>query len=647
MKPSLQRVVILAVAGAVGFALGALGWFQSAPKHTAGPDAEERSADPRSALSAGASKAAAFGSAGARETFDRMAAAVQNGNREQVLDALEIAFSDPTLPPVPTAVYRDALLERLGDVGGIREFLESSHFPASERPAVLGALVRSLAKKDAASAETFVHGVRAEDRAVAHRELMRAFGELDPKRGLTFLEKNPKLSQDTSALYSEWAERDPEAAATSALSSKTWGYGSGIHTVMSVWAGRDADAVKKWIETRPENERKSLERACFSGLASTDPKRALEELAARPELADESQAQLLGMNLATSVEEADEALNRLPPGQTRTRLISGMAQSLAENPEAALAWLDTLLPGEKEAAIGELFQGIGLQDPKGAFELASAKLEGAQRQQAILSIIGTWAQFDSDAAFEAITTKLDKENLASALSAFFSENSREGNLSSQLEQASKLGPENHRAVLRALGRGWGFRGGRDIPEEILSLGAEQKSAFAEGVLNRPPRLSAEQMTRLAAMIPLDRQGQYAEAIARPLAQADLSSAARFLASLPEGARRDTRSSAMNAVMEDWAYLDPGAATTFVDGLPPGSARDMAAQALAGQMRNFDLDGATRLAAGITKQAARNAVIEQLSRDWARVDAARGREFMTPLLKTDEDRRRAKALFGNP
>jgi hypothetical protein len=186
----------------------------------------------------------------------------------------------------------------------------------------------------------------------------------------------------------------------------------------------------------------------------------------------------------------------------------------------------------------------------------------------------------------------------------------------------------------------------DVWEHVSGLDRADQAAFAAGAMKESSYLSPSLATRVFAALSPDKQGEYARQIGQALSRTGLSDAAAFLSKLPEAGHAATKRQALLSVVHDWAYLEPGAAMGFVATLAVGETKDAATQTLAAQLRNFDLQAATQLVSTITTPTVREALIKQLANDWARVNPQRGRELIKPLLRSDEDRKQAAALWAH-
>jgi hypothetical protein len=379
-------------------------------------------------------------------------------------------------------------------------------------------------------------------------------------------------------------------------------------------------------------------------MAWSNPAAAVDLILSKPGLAGISSGEEIGRALGEDPAAAEAALARVPPGRFRTALINGVASELASDPETAVAWTESLLPGEREAALQGIFYLVGQTDPEAGFRLAVTKLDGAARETALSQMMESWARLDFDAAFTAATQSLDAGLVKKTLpnlymgSAFFLSSDPEGGIG----RLSDLDESVRADALRAVGEQLG-RSSMSASTDLLSaLDPSDRADFAEGLIAgayRNPELTIE----LAALLPVDRQLDRVRKISEAIAYGNPRGAAEFVLSLPDREGDTRKREALGSVVGEWVYEDPAAAEAFVRGLPAGPAKDAAARKLAGGLREFDLDAAARALGEISGAEARSAVIGELAREWARVDPQRGRVILEPLLRTAGERERAKAL----
>jgi hypothetical protein len=580
--------------------------------------------------------------------MDQLLAVLQSGSRPELLESLRQVVADRTLPPFLANIYRDALAERLAKLGAAEELLAPGVFPERDQAPIAAAVVRALAGTDRARAEKLLEGLPpGTSRQSATAAFLLALGEHDPAAGLAWIDAHPQSRESAGALFSGWVKVAPEAAAAAAF-AKGRDLESARMSVIYAWATKDPEAALQWLDGLPLPERRPVLQAYLQSLIMKDPSRALDVMA-RPEFNESFMGQWIGLVVATDAASATATVNRLPPGRGRSIVIRGIASSLSHDPEMALAWASTLLPGERDAAVGELFQTLGRDDPEAALSLASAKLDGPARKMALTSIIEGWAQMDFDAAFSGMTAKLDPATLREALPAVFRYHSFTSK-QDYIDQAAKIGMLDSQTqvdVWRELGKSEGMK----IHEKTLGflsrLTPANREAFTDGLMESSFQLPPKTFDQLSGMLSPDQRSKWAQNIARSFATTDPQKAANFLLTLPEGTQAGSKGPAAQDLVRQWAYTEPASAQAFVAALPAGDTRDHAAGALARELRYFDLDRATQVAAQVAGQKARSALIGDLADAWAQTNPERGRALLQPLLQSPEDKTRAAVLFGSP
>jgi hypothetical protein len=654
MKPFHRGILCAAGAGLAGLVLG----YATSPRNAArGVEFTSVTMGP------GASKAASSSSTGRQpllvslppeKFFDHALAVVLHGGKAETMSTLLELLADRSLPPVAADFYRNALVARLVHLGAAKELLDSRQFSTLDHQQVVVQVVRSLTETNADAALAVVKGLPVTERPQAVSAFLNELGQHDPKRGLALLEKDPAMRIGESSFLAGWAKVDPKAAAEEVFSEKADARGTDERmrkmSVIGAWAQDDPAAAWQWIASQPLNRRSSAQNSWLSVLAMTDPDAALEALATKPELNNifnSTMAQWIGLAVANNIEEANAAVAKVAPGAMRTELIDGLARSLSGQPVEAIAWMKTLLPGEQTQALDGLFMSLGLSDPEAALDLASHQLDGAQRHAAIGSVVAGWALRDFDTAFQTMLQKLSPEDLPAALSTIFRYHpvGSAAEEVAQIDAIEKLAPSSRASVLRAKGEASTIVMKDELLARVAQLSPEDRAAFATGAMERSFEISDGMASQLIGMLPAEEQAKHADEIGRLMSRTDPAGAAVFLAGLPEGPQAAAKRDALNNVVRGWAYLQPEAATAFVGQMPTGETKDKASRALALELRNFDLDAATRVAGATTTPQVRGDLIGQLAGAWARVDPERGRAAMQPLLQSDEDRRHAAALFS--
>lgn len=650
MATSWKAVIVGTVAGAVGLALGyistpggrmafSLGGSGSVTKGLGGKAcAEERNAKAGLARLPFASSV----------TQDRVIAAIEGGDPATLTQCLADVVTDASLPPILEGIYRDALVERLVKAGKFKEVI-GTKYPVADQGGILAAAVRAYTQVNPAAAEAAVKSMpTGHEKEAAMPALLNVLGKTDPKRGLALLASDTQAAFDAGAFYGCWAEVDPQTAVEAAFKQAGNSEIAQLSAV-TAWVTKDPQAAWQWIQKRPIDQRNEAIPAYIDGIIWNDPDSALREIGSKPELNQPYltyKAQWIGLALGSDVKTANAAVDQLPPGQARIELINGLAAALSGNPAEALAWTKSLLPGERENAIKEIFDRLGNADPERGFDAATRELDGPLRQKAQTAVLEVWMRDDPQAAISAAIRKLDRTTWDDVLPELlrWQDMSDAPTIEGEISMIRECDADTASKFFRAWGRSATRRSDSDPFQYTSKLSASERSAYAEGVIKDYFGLSPNAVNQTIEMLSPEARAKYAREIGESLSRTDLAGAAQFLAALPDGDQIGAKRRAMQDVVEKWAYTAPDQAIAFVGGLAAGETRDVASRTLVGQLTNFDLDAATRVAAMATTPKIRDGIITDLSRAWARVDPERGRAAMAPMLQTDHDRAQAAALF---
>jgi hypothetical protein len=650
MTASWKALIIGTAAGAVGLTLGYLS--TSGGRLALSTGAKElvtkRSEGNASSYDRDAKRRGALLPFASSVTQDRVIATIEGGDPAALTRCLDDVVADGSLPPIVQGIYRDALVERLVRAGKFKEVMEAK-YPASNQDPIRAAAVRAFTQIDPVAAEAAVKSMPVgHEKEIAMPSLLYVLGKSDPKRGLALIASDTQASFNVGSLFSGWAEVDPQAAVEAAFKP---GGNSDLAqmSAVSTWAENDPRAAWQWIEKQPMDRRNEALPGYFDAIARYDPSSALREIGSNAELNRPYltfRAQWIGLALGSDVKAANAAMDQLPPGTARTELVNGLAGALSGNPTEAIEWTKSLLPGEREGAINEIFRRLGITDPEQGLDAATRELDGSLRQKAQAAVLKGWVLDDPLAAISAAIKKLDKTTLDDVLPEIF----REQDLGDAptIEREISMIRESDAGTASRFFRAWGQiatrRSGFDPFQYASKLSPAERSAYAEGLIAGNFDLSPDAVKQTIEMLSPEAQAQRAREIGEALSRTDLAGAAQFLAALPDGNQVGAKRRAMQDVVEKWAYAAPDQAIAFVGGLAPGETRDLASRSLVGQLTNFDLDAATRVAATATTPKIRDGLISDLARAWARVDPAQGRAAMASMLQTDHDRAQAAALF---
>jgi len=642
----MRSAVILATAGLVGFGIG-LAVFPRPHVERDRPAAGDR-AQKVDAVGAAQSSAIVLPALGAPDFTARLGqllAGLKDAGKDALLAQLQQVSDDKSLLPELAAFCRKEIIGRLIERGDIQDAMAFGDVRQREEATQI--VVEKLASTDPARAEAMINdSLTPEQRSVATRALFSILGKTDPERGLKLLRSRPDLRSEGYSLFEGWAKKSPQVAAEAAIKLQRDTGAGFLHGAIYQWAADDPEAAAKWVETLPSDLRDPGRSACMNALVNKDPSAALDTLLAHPEFGTNF-ADWIGEKLGTDRASADALLSRVPPGEFRTRLIAGIANRMGQgDPAEVLAWTQTLLPGEQEAAVQSVFRySLAFNDPEAAMALASRYLKGSAATEAILSTASEWADNDFGSAFSAVTKYLHGDELKQAFPKLMRPDySIYGtDPAARFALFSKLAPDVKMAALRAIGTQWGMVEPGGPADSLAALAPDERAAFVEGWLRGVSNSSPQLTAKFIQWLPPEKQAQNATQISRSIASANPAAAGEFLLDLPGDP--NSRTPAMRELIGDWTYEDPAAATNFAARIPPGAAHDAVAIELARQLRTFDPDAATRQLAEISAAPARANFLREMCQTWNRVDPARGRSLLLASARSDDERKIITSALG--
>lgn len=248
-------------------------------------------------------------------------------------------------------------------------------------------------------------------------------------------------------VISSWAQIDPQGAVQAAMSIREAGIrGAAISSAVSAWANSDFDGALKYaIAEQDSTIRSDIFRSMSTG-QGIDRRKLLTAMIEHMPAGDNYQRTVSGLFndwARTMPAEAAAALNELPQGRLYSELTSRVASQWSENqtdkrelldwmrqlppgdarrnayrsafsqwssqnPQEALAALQTLSPEDRKNAIQAVGSGWSQRDPEAVIRWSAGIDDPAQRGDVIRNAIGQWARYSPEEASRYVQT-LPKE----------------------------------------------------------------------------------------------------------------------------------------------------------------------------------------------------------------------------------------------
>lgn len=318
--------------------------------------------------------------------------------------ALEQALALPTQGARHRAVYQVARVWARNDPGGA--FAHGLTIAdLRQRSAFLESVVGHWVGDDPRSALDAVRSLpSAGDRdRLLHNAIYHLAG-LDPRQAFEVAASLEGRASDQALqqVVDRWMQSDPEAALAAADTIADPAHKRQVLAAAArQYAERDPQAAVLWASQLPEQTRSLVYTRMLNQLARSDPQQALEIA-----LNDDSgqRQRLIGSVIRSTSQQRPELaasfVARLPAGELRRQAASQIASNwAAHDPDAALAWVETLDDGDYLHATGALGFQLAQRDPDRAVAYLE-RLRPAARESWVGSVASALAGRDVDRAVQ-------------------------------------------------------------------------------------------------------------------------------------------------------------------------------------------------------------------------------------------------------
>lgn len=395
----------------------------------------------------------------------------------------------------------------------------------------------------------------------ARTDFFTKLAESDPRRAVQEMLNSrfrpstqvvtPEWEQTGLAVFTLWAEKEPQAAAERLQKIDAGQYRSVLFSVAETWARRDPKAAWEFFKPEPgKPDRQGVATAILPYLLKIDPTamdRAPEGVTA--EMAkfwsDRNPEDAIVFAQARPVEDP-----------LRRELLAHAARSLATaEPERAI---QLYRDSSGESAKGWVNSGL--------LREAFASLAGLDRDQATSKVL-EFSGKDREAAMSGVLTQAFASDIAGA---------------SVLARTWFEDPSLQEAVIPALNvaLSWGHGGGNQdlgpILEQVPELADHVSDYLLEGWTRTDPEAAAAFLSSKVTADP-NLAGTKSEAVAE-ICFSRPEFTAQWLGKLPAGSFQTTTAGTQ---ARTWSRFDPDAANDWAQSLPEGPPKEAALAALGG------------------------------------------------------------------
>jgi len=301
-----------------------------------------------------------------------------------------------TAVPSPRVDYRLRLDQSLAETNVI------------QRSMMFGQTMREWVASDPEGATGYLRSMpRGNEFVSGLLLLVSRIAETDPARAVDLaveLVVNPEEMHVFNVLFDQIARKD-FALAASLMSSlvSPESMDNSVRAIASRWVDADEKAALEWAtKIKPKELKAPAVEAILFPMVSTDPWRALS-IAARHLKGDALERTITRFLAEVTVENpgsAEDVLNFLPHGETRSHAIYGIARELAaEDPAMAIAWAEQIDEDElRRTAMRNVIEKWYAQDPEGARAFVAGSMNGSEQLAAVMRIAEFWGASDPSSA---------------------------------------------------------------------------------------------------------------------------------------------------------------------------------------------------------------------------------------------------------
>jgi hypothetical protein len=292
-----------------------------------------------------------------------------------------------------------------------------------------------------------------------------------------------------------------------------------------------------------------------------------------------------------------------------------------EDPDAALASLDTIEPKNRGERASSIFASLAAADPK----RAAAWLASENNKMVDFPFMGhilagtlgkEWMRQDTDAALQWAAILPESQRGGAYVGILGTLAGTDPQRAAQLAATLEPG-DARRNLLGDIGEAWARRSPREAAEWAQSLDPSDRPAALRDTLATWAGAEPEKAADYVSTLPADQiTGDLLKSVAEPWTVSDASQAAAWVMAQEEG---KARSEAIGGVLWNWTKRDPVAASSWLQNQPAGEARDSAIGGLALAAFDNDPAGAVTWASQMSDQSRRNHSVTLGLTEWMKRD----------------------------
>ncbi len=240
----------------------------------------------------------------------------------------------------------------------------------------------------------------------AESMIVKAWAKRSPSDALDWIRglDGESGSRATVALFSEWMQNDPFAAIETAWTLADDRRSLAHHAIARVWAKKDWEEAKKWVESLPADGRDEIMGIALSSLVEKDSAKAANEVILMNESKGRDEAMLqIANSLATDdCNRAAEWMMNHASESIQIRAAPDIVASwMIEDFDKAKAWVGSLAEGKvRDVVLSRFLTSDASGAPAERLERAMTIKDPDSRMSSIGKIARSWLNQDRAAAVQ-------------------------------------------------------------------------------------------------------------------------------------------------------------------------------------------------------------------------------------------------------
>lgn len=489
-------------------------------------------------------------------------------------------------------------------------------FSAFTQMQLLPSLFEGWAQKDYTSLAQWLGGDDGQNATPILRALaIRALSARDPNLAFSHLSSRETMygAMELHFLFHSLAKNDPRAALLLLDKLSAEKKQQATNTLLSAWAEHDPEAALSWAKSREGRDRAMAIRSIIFNLTEQSPEKTAALLASEID----SISKIDGWSIESSF------------GTLFTRW-------LTEDPEKAKAWIETLPEEHRNTARASYEQAFARAKPRefllGLEAGKSLSKDDERLLQMSLSNLARSHSAEAAAWLDKNKTWLPAGKFPDLVSALLSQTP---DLSPRFLPLMRKG-EMANSTYRSAGEKWASKDPAKAASYLSTLPpGEERDAFHKGVFLNTAKTDLNEAYRQAEATP---GGSLQNAFLTTIAQQskDHLETAEWLSSrFPPDSQG--AAFALSSLVGQWANAAPEQTAAWLQKASPGDNKDRLISTFSSTIVDRDPDMAIQWAATIGNDGSRSSAMQNIARQWLRLDRHAAQEWIQTAPFTDKEK----------